>query len=145
MSSGGTPPSKTSTPASVQLSRPASREFVPPTRNVSKISLPPSLRMEMSLEPPASLLASSSSPSLLFTNSRKLSTSSKKLSTNSKKLPTLLHRFSTLEDSGAKQCFPSPIINQTNESMKLSYKIVFVKIRDKRSRNVLECLKSVTE
>merc|ERR1711972_590178 len=114
----------------------------------------------------ASLLASSSSPSLLFTNSRKLSTSSKKLSTNSKKLstsckkftllsinskkfPALLHRFSTLEDSGAKQCFPSPIINQTNESMKLSYKIVFVfvfvKIRDKRSRNVLECLKSVTE
>merc|ERR1711973_806254 len=116
--------------------------------NVFKISLTPSLRMEMSLEPPASLLASSSSPSLLFTNSRKLSTSSKKfflLSTNSKKLPALLHRFSTLEDSGAKQCFPSPIINQTNESMKLSYKIVFVfvfvKIRDKRSRNVLECLK----
>merc|ERR1712013_537555 len=96
------PPSKTSTPASVQLSRPASGEFVPPTRNVSKISLPPSLRMEMSLEPPALLLASSSSPSLL--------------SASSKKLSALLYRFSSFQEQNSAshhQCIA--MIEQTNK------------------------------
>merc|ERR1719394_519282 len=102
MSSGGTPPSKTSTPANVQLSRQASRGFVPPTLNVSKISLPPSLRMEMSLEPPALLLASSSSPSLL--------------STNSKRLSALLYRFTSFQEQSSAsnhQCIA--MIEQTNK------------------------------